>query len=274
MLPLLFILLIAQAGVYETYHCDVDLSQQSAHFSIGMMSELGEFLEIHAPPHISDLSVRINDEPVECSHVERKGETVIKCNTSSFIGESYINAEYDTPYPLLWIGDRLLFSTNFNVSARSMVLRISLPVGFIIPPEREPEYFVNPPPDGIYSDGRRIILLWEERNVSSFAVSVLSEPVGAEIPLIPVAISAAALLTAATVMLVRRRKSPYELLEAEKLIVETLRKAKGRSLTQRELLDLTNLSKAKLSRTLRSLEVRGIIEKKPHGTTNLIRLRE
>ncbi len=64
------------------------------------------------------------------------------------------------------------------------------------------------------------------------------------------------------------------LFEEEKAIVETLLKAKDNELWQKELLFELGISKVKLSRKLRSLEYKGIIERVPFGNTNKIRLKQ
>jgi len=64
------------------------------------------------------------------------------------------------------------------------------------------------------------------------------------------------------------------LFEEEKAIVESLYKAKDHELWQKQLLLDVGISKVRLSRKLRSLESKGIIEKVPFGNTNKIRLKQ
>lgn len=63
------------------------------------------------------------------------------------------------------------------------------------------------------------------------------------------------------------------LFEEEKAIVEALLKAKDNELWQKSLVFETGISKVKLSRKLRALEHKGLIEKIPFGNTNKIRLK-
>lgn len=63
------------------------------------------------------------------------------------------------------------------------------------------------------------------------------------------------------------------LFEEEKAIVEALLKAKDNELWQKALVFETGISKVKLSRKLRALEHKGIVEKIPFGNTNKIRLK-
>ena len=72
----------------------------------------------------------------------------------------------------------------------------------------------------------------------------------------------------------QRHDFTRNLFEEEKLVVETLLKEKTRELWQKQLEQKTGLSKVKLSRKLRSLEAKGLIEKIPYGNTNKIRLKD
>ncbi|MDP2973930.1 MAG: hypothetical protein Q8N60_02670, partial [Candidatus Diapherotrites archaeon] len=64
------------------------------------------------------------------------------------------------------------------------------------------------------------------------------------------------------------------LFEEEKAIVDVLLNAKNHELWQKGLLFETGISKVRLSRKLRALEKKGLIEKIPFGNTNKIRLKQ
>jgi len=64
------------------------------------------------------------------------------------------------------------------------------------------------------------------------------------------------------------------LLETEKKIIEEIKKSEKKELWQKQLQMSTGFSKAKLSRLIRNLESRKIIEKIPLGNTNKIRLKK
>lgn len=63
------------------------------------------------------------------------------------------------------------------------------------------------------------------------------------------------------------------LFDEEKKIVEVLLEHKGKEMWQKQLLLKTGLSKVKLSRKLRNLEFKEIIEKIPYGNTNKVRIK-
>jgi len=64
------------------------------------------------------------------------------------------------------------------------------------------------------------------------------------------------------------------LIESEKTVVEELRKAEKNEIWQKQLQLATGFSKAKMSRVVRNLESRGIIEKITLGNTNKIKLKK
>jgi len=63
------------------------------------------------------------------------------------------------------------------------------------------------------------------------------------------------------------------LVESEKRIINELKKAEKNQLWQKQLQTQTGFSKAKLSRTIRNLESRNLIQKIPMGNTNKIKLK-
>lgn len=63
------------------------------------------------------------------------------------------------------------------------------------------------------------------------------------------------------------------LVESEKAVLNELRKADRGELWQKQLQLKTNFSKAKLSRVIRNLEARNLVEKIPFGNTNKVRLK-
>jgi uncharacterized protein YneF (UPF0154 family) len=71
----------------------------------------------------------------------------------------------------------------------------------------------------------------------------------------------------------KKRRNVEYLLEDEKIFIELLKKSNRRENWQRKLQEELGFSKAKLSRMVRNLESRGLIEKIPIGNTNKIVLK-
>lgn len=70
----------------------------------------------------------------------------------------------------------------------------------------------------------------------------------------------------------RKNKQDF-LLDTEKKVIDTLKKADRHEMWQRKIQEITGFSKAKLSRLIRNLESCGLIEKIPMGNTNKVRLK-
>jgi uncharacterized membrane protein len=71
----------------------------------------------------------------------------------------------------------------------------------------------------------------------------------------------------------QNKKSKEYLLKSEQKIIEELEKSDNKQIWQRELQNKTEFSKAKLSRIIKNLESRNLIEKIPFGNTNKIKLK-
>lgn len=72
----------------------------------------------------------------------------------------------------------------------------------------------------------------------------------------------------------KAEEAPIEshLIESEKAVISLLKQADRGEMWQRELQTKTGFSKAKLSRVVRNLEARNLVDKVPFGNTNKIRL--
>lgn len=257
-----------------------DMSPQSAHFRYELFTDKGttaESVNLSLPPDARNVRVSLNGRDQRCG---RQGDTLF-CSVS-LRGKNLLVVEFESRQTVFASGEHTVFRSYFlpPASVRAFTLRLQLPRGYVLPGSTdETSKYASPKPDFLFSDGQRIILLWQRRGLAErFDVSVFTTPAaGAGGP--PVEVLAGALAVGAVGALAHRRRrrrprlSPdLPLVEPERKIVEALLKAKGRVLRQWELQEATKLSKARLSRTLRGLEMRGIIEKRPVGNTNEIRL--
>ncbi len=71
----------------------------------------------------------------------------------------------------------------------------------------------------------------------------------------------------------KRKNSKNFLLDSEKQIVDFLKNSDRHEAWQRKIQEVTGFSKAKVSRLIRDLEARGLVEKIPMGNTNKVKLR-
>lgn len=72
----------------------------------------------------------------------------------------------------------------------------------------------------------------------------------------------------------KKEKFTRNLVRSERKVMEILLKEKNKSLWTKNIVKESGLSKVKLSRTLRKLEEKGLIEKIPYGNENLIKIKK
>lgn len=273
------------AFTYESYTYTVDLNEDKPLHTIQAVIDITEQtdnFEISLVPRIENLNVVIDDEVTKCNLIEEIGYSVLNCLPLEDEGKHFITINFNSNYPVFNVEDKVLYKTSFDTfnQINYFTFLLKLSEGSVIPQEegRDSSFFITPKEDSIYSDGRRIILLWEEETISQdYEISVLIE--GLNQPLsnvfIPVIIT---LLVLVTLIYRYRNKNSKEaveavLIEKEEKIVEVLKHAEKHTMWQKQLQRETGFSKAKLSRTLNDLEKRGIIKKEPVGNTNKIHLK-
>ena len=280
----------SEEAVFDTYTHTVEMGQGDSFHEINTLVIVPETLQeiiLNLPPRTEKLQVFINEN--ECDYVleEKKGHSVLTCPLpEKSLTKHFISITYRTNYPIFELQDKLMYNSeyipSYNTSKFNYILK--LPVGYVIPDEKEVSFFIHPEPKSIYSDGQRIILLWEQRNVdNAFEISVMMEPTFASKSTVPLLIGLLVFIvllgagylyytkrsgrrnTAATV-------SYPALVEHEKVVVDLLEKAEGNVMWQKQIQVESGFSKVKVSRLLQSLEKRGVIRKEAWGNTNKIHL--
>jgi uncharacterized membrane protein len=160
---------------------------------------------------------------------------------------------------------------------------------------------IIPLTSNITTDGRSLIISWKKQELAQANSILVIYSVPQQLSWISYLLAAVLLLTipssiTAYYYLIHKKKekkksdSPIvssgmphpavaapdltrNLFEEEKAIVDALLKAKDREMWQKALLFEIGISKVRLSRKLRALESKGLIEKVPFGNTNKIRLK-
>jgi len=201
------------------------------------------------------------------------------------IGFSFINPEAIDKGRNYYLTKKIAPGVNLN----NLTISLILDEGFVVSKD------VYPKADLIGSDGRRIIIEWQFKDLSeedSVPIFVIIESVKSSsyilIILILIIIAIASyfaypLLKEKLKIFMEKKaekkiikKKPKKditehLLENEKNVVEELRKKNG--LWQKQIQIRTGLNKVKLSRVLKNLEKRGFIRKVNFGKTNKIYLK-
>lgn len=280
---MLFLLILPSAVsalTVDSWHSVADLSDNLVQETIDFRFEANETraVVLKLPPRLSHVQILLDDKLFSCALKEKIGVTDLGCELPE--GKHFMEIEYTTTYPLITLKDKLLFKAVAHPPAKPIEFfyEIKLPLGFVIPHDKDESLFVNPKPSFTYSDGQRIILVWKKPNLEEpFEASVLSEPLSKPMPLLWPVVLALFIIISLIVYIFHLRRRPKEavvpeLIDAEQVIVDLLKEAKNNQLWQKQIQITGKLSKARLSRVLRNLEQRRVIKKEPSGNTNKIRL--
>ena len=294
--------------VYDSYQETADIiSKDNVHETIEIFFDFEQSqdsINFFLVPGISNLKVFLDEKQLEeCKINSMIGKTNIICALENSIsGKHFLKAEFDSSYPLIKINNRLMFRSNYEpvFETKNFLFVLKLPKGYVIPeePDKDKSFFISPEEEIIYSDGQRIILRWEKKDLDErFDVSVISELLKKRYDnLVFPLILAVALILFLIIYFSKSRKKQREipkkkkvvkkskkelkekiieehLMDNEKAIINELRNADKKELWQKQLQLKTEFSKAKLSRVIRNLEARNIIQKIPFGNTNKIKLK-
>lgn len=136
---------------------------------------------------------------------------------------------------------------------------------------------VHPRPSTAHTDGERMSFEWtgDELKPARAIFVRYDPPRSTPMALITAAglfLVAISILIVATRLKRRVQQKTMNLHGAEKSLVKILLDAPEDGLWQNELVQKSGLSKVKVSRKLRNLEQKGVVQKIPHGNTNRIRL--
>ncbi|MDP2673041.1 MAG: hypothetical protein Q8O84_04480 [Nanoarchaeota archaeon] len=295
---------LSASVVYDSYQETAEIiSKDEIHEVIEIFINADKFensINLFLVPGVENLQIYMDNKKLEnCEIKEKIGGTEVLCNfEKSFIGKHFLKIEFDSGYPLIKLNqERLMFRSGYEPVAETeeFIFVLKLPLGYIIPEDsdKDKSFFISPEADKIYSDGQRIILKWEEKELNEkFEVSVISEQIANLFNLNFILIIALIVGILFYVLYIKKIKKKKQvtaikrkkgkskteileghLMESEKKIIDELKNADKKELWQKQLQLKTDFSKAKLSRIIRNLEARNIIQKIPFGNTNKIKLK-
>jgi uncharacterized membrane protein len=229
-------------------------------------------------------------------------------NVTTEIEVTYVSSSF-----LEHTSDNLFILDFSTVQARNLSILLKLPEEAKLKYSlNSSKPAVMPATKDILTDGRRIIIRWTQKDfTTSQALLVIYEmpksnaawiiAVGAVLVLAVIILSALHVMPYVKkektgkikqYVVAEPKKTPKKinghhakkleeeenltrnLFEEEKLIVKILLIQPMKELWQKQLEIKTGLNKVKLSRKLRSLEAKGLIEKIPYGNTNKIRIKK
>jgi len=179
-------------------------------------------------------------------------------------------------------GYYLINTIKFNFPADNVTIRLILSEGNFVDIEK-----IFPKPSSITTDGKQISLIWNLDNVKQgddlpivAGIKAKSSSLSWLFLILVVLIALSALYLIYDKLIKgkaakKEEKSPIEshLIESEKAVLSALKEADRGEMWQKQLQISTGFSKAKLSRVIRNLESRNLIDKIPFGNTNKVRLK-
>ena len=205
-----------------------------------------------------------------------------------------VNFTYSTSSVLEKTRDSFFILDLAGSSAVVKSVTVRLPEGATLKYSLDsPQASVIPKTGSIRTDGKRIIISWDDKSLAGgTAILVIYKEASHSNPAVVAAATGILLLVGVVVSFYRRKKAGVavaevgkkaavetsdltrNLFEDERKVVEILIGAGDDGLWQKQLEIRSGLSKVKLSRKLRSLEQKGLIEKIPYGNANKIRLKK
>jgi len=169
-----------------------------------------------------------------------------------------------------------------NIEANNINIKLTLPEKAILKyPLTSNQASIIPSTSKVTTDGKSIMIQWDKSDLISKTILVIYNQEESNsillFILIPILIIAIALFFIKLKPKAIKQKSSEKditknLFEEEKKIVEVLLENKE-GIWQKQLQLKTGLTKVKLSRKIRNLEEKGVLEKIPYGNTNKIRLK-
>jgi len=216
---------------------------------------------------IFNLETESSFDSADCSITD--GNT-ISCDFEGVtLEENQLKLSFDTAGGVRKTDGKFEFNVNYGfIPTDNAFILIRLPPTAVLSEEIVNKSF-SPQDGGILTDGKRIMVFWEMENVSQeniqFSVSYVLPP---EVPsLVIITLTAIVIIVmVGVIVFARKRQHGVEMLSTvltsdEKVIVDIL-KREGKAL-QKVLVRESDFSKAKVSRIVKDMKERGIIEIEP-----------
>ena len=217
--------------------------------------------------------------PIDCA-VEVSGTSSVDCKMNLTAEKRTIDISFETNDFIKDLDQKLYFDADFgiNKNLEQAFTFVRLPEGMVLSSK-------EPVPGNATkgSDGRRIIIAWRLINVKSdqpLKFSILYEefqqPPLFQLRLRYFIVFGMAAAAVASFIFLRYLRQPEELVfsvldDYEKKVMDIV-VASGGNVNQKKVVQDTNLSKAKISRVVKSLVNRGVIEVERAGRTNKLKL--
>jgi uncharacterized membrane protein len=223
-----------------------------------------------------------NAGPVHCD-VTASGISFINCQMSLTQDKRTIELYYETNDFVKNLNEKSFFDADFSIKENIGILSASvrLPEGTALVEGNIPNRLSFAKNATTISDGRRIIILWSLSNLlqdSELRLQVLYEKVtqSSFLSVWTYIVSGIVIITLVIFFVFRYTRRPEKMVlsvldEYERKVVEII-SAAGGEVNQKKIVQETNLSKAKVSRVIKSLVDRGVVELERLGRSNKVKL--
>ncbi len=226
-----------------------------------------------------------NAGPVDCG-IEITGVSDITCSMGLTEQKRELNINFETVDFVKALGDKILYfnaEVSPNVNTTSLTATVRLPKNhFLVGESTESSILSYPDKAFAHILGENILVTWELSEISEtegVTFEILYEeaepPIWFQLRMRHFILFGAALAGVLGFIIIRHlRKSDEVVLsildEYERQIMDII--AKEGEIKQKKIVDLSNFSKAKVSRVVKSLSERGLIEVERRGRTNRVKL--
>lgn len=213
--------------------------------------------------HENDTIIKL---PQEYYNFNSTSKYFIKDNLLYLYGKGEI--QYGTK---LFMGSKrenfFVVSSESNLGSQ---IRVKLPLGSSL----SKKYPVYPKGYSLETDGQTIALVWNRLGQKEIFVPYELQKNRLFLYTIVFVILFVGGISFFYIKTIKKEKLKTNLFKDEKKIIELLLKEKDHSFWTKNLVRKSGLTKVKLSRILRKLEEKNLIEKTPYGNENLIKLKK
>ncbi|MEM5794181.1 MAG: winged helix-turn-helix transcriptional regulator [Candidatus Aenigmatarchaeota archaeon] len=282
-LALIFFIPISLAQV-QFYGIDVNVDKSGRSFVTLTVtfSEIKDRLEFDVIGRVEGLRASSEFGNITCK-AYGKGISEVKCDINISVGRT-VKIYYETSDFVKSLEEKYYFDGDFSLKEEieRVFASVKLPEGMALIEENLIASKVSFPENASTSTlGRRIIVIWKLEGIKAnqpLKLQFLYEQIAEaeSLNLIPIIILGLAIGLITIFAYVRFFKKPEKLVlsvldEFERKVMDAIIAAGG-MITQKKVVEQTNLSKAKVSRVVKSLVERGLIEVESLGRTNKLKL--
>lgn len=284
-LSLLVLLLVfagmASATTIKEHNVTVDLESNEVDTNLKIVDmSSSAFYYTSAFPVSDDLRASVNGAPQECETEPLPPGTYITCDTDR--ENLTVNMRYSTEGLITERSGVNIFrySQSIQRPTDSYRLKVLLPQGSGLADSSNVSLPVISPENGVTgSDGQRIHITWEtDPSLGQLNFHAIYRPSsesegfgGSLVWLIPILIVSLLIGIAYLVYVSREEiESAYEELSEDEAEVLDMLRENENSMLQKDIVDESEYSKAKISSVISDLEEKGIIKKSKEGRSNKI----